>query len=206
MPRRKAKRQSLLDSMTRQAIQEAVVNLVTIRDTRRITMDEVAAEAGVSKGCLYLHFRSKKDLLESVKEVSFKPLGDQLQTILNGSLSPEKKIKDIMHRLLGYFDENRGLLRFLLEDRELAQSQIKRQKSSRYRSFLERISSVVEDGVTEGRFRQLDSGKVASMLVESTIAMSARRLLDERPATVEEDARLLMEVFLQGITRGSAPQ
>jgi TetR/AcrR family acrAB operon transcriptional repressor len=206
MPRRKAKRQSLLDSMTRQAIQEAVVNLVTIRDTRRITMDEVAAEAGVSKGCLYLHFRSKKELLESVKEVSFKPLGDQLQTILNGSLSPEKKIKDIMHRLLGYFDENRGLLRFLLEDRELAQSQIKRQKSSRYRSFLERISSVVEDGVTEGRFRQLDSGKVASMLVESTIAMSARRLLDERPATVEEDARLLMEVFLQGITRGSAPQ
>jgi TetR/AcrR family acrAB operon transcriptional repressor len=206
MPRRKAKRQSLLDSMTRQAIQEAVVNLVSLRDTRRITMDEVAAEAGVSKGCLYLHFRSKKELLESVKEISFRPLGDQLQAILSGSLSPEKKIKDIMHRLLGYFDENRGLLRFLLEDRELAQSQIKRQKSSRYRSFLERISRVVEDGVAEGRFRQLDSGKVASMLVESTIAMSASRLLDERPAPVEEDARLLMEVFLQGITLGSAPQ
>jgi TetR/AcrR family acrAB operon transcriptional repressor len=206
MPRRNAKRQSLLDSMTRQAIQEAVVNLVTLRDTRGITMDEVAAEAGVSKGCLYLHFRSKKDLLESVKEISFKPLGDQLQDILNGSLSPDRKIKDIMHRLLGYFDENRGLLRFLLEDRELAQSQIRRQKSSRYRSFLERISRVVEDGVAEGRFRQLDSGKVASMLVESTIAMSARRLLDERPAPVEEDARLLMEVFLQGITLGSAPQ
>jgi TetR/AcrR family transcriptional regulator, acrAB operon repressor len=206
MPRRNAKRQSLFDSMTRQAIQEAVVNLVTMRDTRGITMDEVAAEAGVSKGCLYLHFRSKKELLESVKEISFKPLGDQLQAILNGSLSPDRKIKDIMHRLLGYFDENRGLLRFLLEDRELAQSQIKRQKSSRYRSFLERISRVVEDGVAEGRFRELDSGKVASMLVESTIAMSARRLLDEQPAPVEEDARLLMEVFLQGITLGSAPQ
>jgi TetR/AcrR family transcriptional regulator, acrAB operon repressor len=206
MPRRNAKRQSLFDSMTRQAIQEAVVNLVTIRDTRGITMDEVAAEAGVSKGCLYLHFRSKKELLDSVKEISFKPLGDQLQAILNGSLSPDRKIKDIMHRLLGYFDENRGLLRFLLEDRELAQSQIKRQKSSRYRSFLERISRVVEDGVAEGRFRQLDSGKVASMLVESTIAMSARRLLDEQPAPVEEDARLLMEVFLQGITLGSVPQ
>jgi TetR/AcrR family acrAB operon transcriptional repressor len=206
MPRRNAKRQSLFDSMTRQAIQEAVVNLVTMRDTRGITMDEVAAEAGVSKGCLYLHFRSKKELLESVKEISFKPLGDQLQAILDGSLSPDRKIKDIMHRLLGYFDENRGLLRFLLEDRELAQSQIRRQKSSRYRSFLERISRVVEDGVAEGRFRELDSGKVASMLVESTIAMSARRLLDEQPAPVEEDARLLMEVFLQGITLGSAPQ
>jgi len=41
---------------------------------------------------------------------------------------------------------------------------------------------------------------VASMLIESTIAMTARRLLDEQPAPVEEDTRLLMEVFLQGIT------
>jgi AcrR family transcriptional regulator len=192
--------------MTHQAIQEAVVNLVTRRETGKITMDEVAAEAGVSKGCLYLHFRSKKELLESVKEASFKPLGDQLQDILSGSLSPDRKIKDITQRLLGYFDENRGLFRFLLEERELAQSQIRRQKSSRYRSFLERISRVVEDGVAEGFFRHLDSGKVASMLIESTIAMTARRLLNEQPAPVEEDARLLMEVFLQGITLGSAVQ
>jgi len=206
MPRRKGRRQSLLDKMTRQAIQESVVNLVTRRETRGITMDEVAAEAGVSKGCLYLHFRSKKELLESVKEVSFKPLGDQLQAILEASVSPDRKIKDIMYRLLGYFDENRGLFRFLLEERELVQSQIKRQKSSRYRSFLERISGVVEDGVAKGLFRRLDSGKVASMLIESTIAMTARRLLDEQPAPVEEDTRLLMEVFLQGITLGSAPQ
>jgi TetR/AcrR family acrAB operon transcriptional repressor len=206
MPRRKAKHQSLLDRMTRQAIQEAVVNLVTRRESGRITMDEVAAEAGVSKGCLYLHFRNKKELLESVKEASFKPLGDQLQTILSGSLSPDRKIKDIMQRLLGYFDENRGLFRFLLEERELAQSQIRRQKSSRYRSFLERISTVVDDGVAEGLFRHLDSEKVASMLIESTIAMTARRLLNEQPAPVEDDARLLMDVFLQGITLGSAVQ
>jgi hypothetical protein len=36
--------------------------------------------------------------------------------------------------------------------------------------------------------------------------MTARRLLDEQAAPVEEDARLLMEVFLQGITLGSTPQ
>jgi AcrR family transcriptional regulator len=191
--------------MTRQAIQEAVVNLITRRETRGVTMDEVAAEAGVSKGCLYLHFRSKKELLESVKEISFKPLGDQLQAILNGSLPPDRKIKDITHRLLGYFDQNRGLFRFLLEERELAQSQIRRQKNSRYRSFLGRISGVVEDGVAEGLFRHVDSGKVASMLIESTIAVTARRLLDKQPGPVEEDARLVMEVFLQGITLGSAP-
>lgn len=169
-------------------------------------MDEVAAEAGVSKGCLYLHFRNKKELLESVKEASFKPLGDELQTILSSSLSPDRKIRDIMHRLLGYFDQNRALFRFLLEDRDLAQSPIRRQSNSRYRSFLERISRVMEDGVAEGLFRHLDSGKVASMLIESTIAMTARRLLDEEPAPAEEDARLLMEVFLQGITLASAPQ
>jgi len=35
--------------------------------------------------------------------------------------------------------------------------------------------------------------------------VTARRLLDKQPGPVEEDARLVMEVFLQGITLGSAP-
>jgi len=93
MSKGKIERKRLFNQITRKAIQEAVVNLVTRTGTRKVTMDQVAAEAGLSKGCLYIHFRSKKELLESVKSASFKPLGDQLQEILNGSLTPNKKLK-----------------------------------------------------------------------------------------------------------------
>lgn len=199
MSKLKTERKRLFDQITRKAIQEAVVNLVTRTGTRKVTMDQVAAEAGLSKGCLYIHFPSKKELLESVKTASFKPLGDQLQEILNGSLTPYQKIESIVHRLFSYFDENRGLFRFLLEEREIAQSQAIRQKNSRYRNFVERIANVLDDGVASGLFRHMDSRKVASIFIEAMIAMTARRLLEENPGPLDKDARLLIQVLFQGI-------
>jgi len=199
MSKLKTERKRLFDQITRKAIQEAVVNLVTRTGTRKVTMDQVAAEAGLSKGCLYIHFQSKKELLESVKTASFKPLGDQLQEILNGSLTPYQKIESIVHQLFSYFDENRGLFRFLLEEREIAQSHAIRQKNSRYRNFVERIANVLDDGVASGLFRHMDSRKVASIFIEAMIAMTARRLLEENPGSLDKDARLLIQVLFQGI-------
>lgn len=206
MSKLKTERKRLFDQITRKAIQEAVVNLVTRTGTRKVTMDQVAAEAGLSKGCLYIHFPSKKELLESVKTASFKPLGDQLQEILNGSLTPYQKIESIVHRLFSYFDENRGLFRFLLEEREIAQSQAIRQKNSRYRNFVERIANVLDDGVASGLFRHMDSRKVASIFIEAMIAMTARRLLEENPGPLDKDARLLIQVLFQGIALVSDSQ
>jgi AcrR family transcriptional regulator len=205
MPGRKTERKRLFNQMIRTDIQKAVRNLVTRTGTRRVTMDQVATEAGVSKGCLYLHFRSKKELLESVKEACFEPLVGQLQNILNGPLAPDRKIESFVCRMLGYFDENRVLFRFLLEEREIAQSQVTRHKSSRYRNFVERITGVLNDGVAQGFFRNLESKKVASMFIEAMIAMAARRLLDEDTDPVEEDTRLLIEVFLGGIALRPEP-
>jgi AcrR family transcriptional regulator len=199
MLKAKTERKRLFDQITRKAIQEAVINIVTRTGTRKVTMDQVAAEAGLSKGCLYIHFCSKKELLESVKTASFKPLGDQLQEILNGSLAPNQKIENIVHRLFSYFDENRGLFRFLLEERELAQSQAIRQKKSSYRNFVERIANVLDEGTASGLFRYMDSRKVASIFIEAMIAMTARRLLEENPGPLDEDARLLIQVLFRGI-------
>jgi len=199
MSKQKTERKRLFDQITRKAIQEAVVSLVARTGTRKVTMDQVAAEAGLSKGCLYIHFRSKKELLESVKTARFKPLVDQLQEILNGSLTPNQKIESIVHRLFSYFDENRGLFRFLLEEREIAQSQVIRQKNSRYRNFVERIANVLDDGVASGLFRHMDSKKVASIFIEAMIAMTARRLLEETPGPLDEDVRLLIQVLFRGI-------
>jgi AcrR family transcriptional regulator len=200
MTETKIKRKHLFNQITRRAIQEAVVNLVTRTGTRKVTMDQVAAEAGMSKGCLYIHFRNKKELLESVKTASFKPLGDLVQEILKGSLAPNQKIESIVYQLFSYFDENRGLFRFLLEEREIAQSQAMRQKNSRYRNFVERIAKVLDDGVATGMFRHMDSKKVASIFIEAMIAMTARRLLEESPGPLDEDVRLLIQVLFRGIT------
>jgi len=185
--------------MTRTDIEEAVTRLLTRNGSQGFTMDQVAAEAGVAKGTLYLHFKSKSELLESVKEASLAPLREELETVLNADLAPQEKIEQLVARQLRYFDERRDLFRFLLEERQLAQLRRTRQLDSGYKRMLQRIKKVVEDGMRVGVFRKLDAVKVAAMLFEASIAVIGQRLWSESPGPWEEDARILVEVFVRGI-------
>lgn len=185
--------------MTRNAIEEAVIRLLTKNGAQGFTMDQVAAEAGVAKGTLYLHFTGKKALLEHVKEASLAPLREELEAILNADLGPQEKIGELVAHQFRYFDERRDLFRVLLEERQVAQLQRTRQQDSRYKHILARISSVVEDGMRVGVFRRLDAAKVAAMLFEASIAVIGQRLWSEHPAPWEEDARILVDVFVHGI-------
>ncbi len=197
-------RQVKWEAMTRQAIQDAVARIVAKRGSHGLTMEQVAVEAGVAKGSLYLHFKSKQALLESVKESSLEPLLQEAEAILDSAMTPQEKIEQVIARRFSYFDQHRELFRFLLEDRQVAQLHSERMKNSRYRYLLEKMAGVVEAGIGSGEFRAMDARKVAAMLLEASIAVIGQRLWDEAPGPWEEDARILIDVFLRGIAAGQS--
>ena len=49
-----------------QRILDAAANLIAHYGYDKTTVDEIAREAGVSKGAIYLHFKSKEDLFEAL--------------------------------------------------------------------------------------------------------------------------------------------
>lgn len=51
-----------------QRILDAAAELFAHYGYTKTTIDEIAAQAGISKGAVYLHFRSKDDLMESLLE------------------------------------------------------------------------------------------------------------------------------------------
>ena len=70
---------------TRQAILDAAYMQFRRRGYTRVSLDEIAAAARVTKRTLYYHFRSKDDLLGAVLEAqhqlalaAFKTFGDHL--------------------------------------------------------------------------------------------------------------------------------
>lgn len=198
VPKRRA-RKAEWEALCRRSMREAVVRILSKDGAEGLTMERVAAEAGVAKGTLYLYYRDKKALLEAVKEESFRPMRDELAAILAGPLPPRDKIGVFVTRHLGYFDEHRGFLRVLLWDRQLSGAYLSRQQNSEYRGTVQRIRGVLEAGVRDGSFRPMDPGKVAAMLIESDIVMIAYRLLEESPGPLEKDAQMVLDVFFNGI-------
>ena len=63
-------------SRTRAALLDAALRLLAERGTRRVSMADVAARAGVAKGTLYNHFRTKEDVWSAVLDAEIRALAE----------------------------------------------------------------------------------------------------------------------------------
>jgi AcrR family transcriptional regulator len=188
-----------LESLARQEIQDAVIRILTRPGARGLTMEKVAMEAGMAKGTLYLYYKDKKQLIQSVKDASFNPLVEEILVILGGPLPPAERLTRAIARHVGYFDENRGFFRVLLWDRQLPGARARRDQSDRYRAYVLGVTRVLEEGMRSRAFKRLDAARLAPILIEATIAMIDTRLRRDDPGPVEDDVKLLREMILNGI-------
>ncbi|MEJ2420225.1 MAG: TetR/AcrR family transcriptional regulator [Acidobacteriota bacterium] len=189
----------------RDSIREAVTKLIEREGVQALTMDKVAEEAGVAKGTLYTYFETKKQLLDSVFHTALEPMKEELGNILDSPETPEARIRLFILRHMSYFDEHRRFFRVLLYERSVAQGHRERLTNNRYRSGLEKLASVLEEGMKKGFFRRCNPEKLATMIMEADIAMISQRLYQNDPPRALEDAEFIYDVFLYGISAAERP-
>lgn len=192
---------TLWQDFKRQSIQEAVIQLMCREGLGAVTMERVAQEVGIAKGTVYLHYRDKQALLEAVKETALSPMMERLDQLFDSELDPLRKLEAYSLRYLGYFDERRDLFRILLYEREVTRASAQRFRGDRYRHLVERTARVIRDGIDGGVFRDVDAGKTAAMFVEANFAIMNQRLRGGGDAPVEDDARLISDIFLRGLVK-----
>lgn len=91
-----AKRHRILDAARRLLVRHGFQDLA---------LDEVAREAGVAKGTLFLYFKSKEALFSSAFADLMDGLGVALEKAFETS-SPETLLHDTARTILAYFDKN----------------------------------------------------------------------------------------------------
>jgi len=198
-PKQKPTPTSLWHAGKRQGIQEAVVRLMCRDGFSAVTMERVAQEAGIAKGTVYLHYRDKKELLESVKESGLAPMLARIDEALAADIAPDRKLEAFASRYLAYFDERRDLFRILLYERASSRVYGSRFQSERYRHMHTILSEVIAAGIDERVFRPVDPQKTAAMFLDANFGIVNQRLLTEDCTPVEDDATLISEIFLTGI-------
>lgn len=91
-------------------ILDAARRLLIRRGFQDIVLDDVAREAGVAKGTLFLHYRSKEEMFSA----AFADLVDQLGAALEGVLVSGKRgrslLTEMVRTILEHFDRNRDFM------------------------------------------------------------------------------------------------
>jgi len=198
---KKDKRKKALEAFTRQGILDAAIGLLTREGIQGLTMDRVATEAGVAKGTLYVYFTNKEDILDAALDACFDPLIRESFALLDGDQAPDKKLAEYSLCYVKFFDEHRDLIRVIFFDRERSNSGKSHFTDSRYRTFVERVADVLDEGVRQGLFVPSDSMKIAAMFIEAHTGMVMQRIHEGISGDVEKDARQITDIFMEGLRK-----
>lgn len=169
-------------------------------------ISEIAKEAGVADGTIYLYFHNKYDLLVSIFEKEMGRIITRMKEELAVLPDPRQKLERYAFLHLNLVEEYRDLAE--LFQIELRQS-YKFMKNYRHRKFAEYvniISAVVREGQAQGIFRQeVKPGIFKRAFFGALDEMSRFWILSPRKKyRISTAAKQIASFFLEGILTEAA--
>jgi AcrR family transcriptional regulator len=105
------RRRDLVRSQRRETLLDAADRAVRDHGPE-VSMDAVAAEAGITKPVLYRHFGDREGLLAAVASRHARRLVDELRAALAAQEHPRERIRTTMDTYLGFLERDPELHRF----------------------------------------------------------------------------------------------
>lgn len=194
-----------------QSIQEAAMRVIARKGMAAATMQEIAEEAGVAKGTIYLYFRDRDELVEKTFDNAISQLHAKIDEALEGGGSFEEKMRNLFAAKFKFFEENREFFRLYLSLRypEGTPQQQRRQKRTcqpQYQSRIDKLAALCQAAMDAGEIRSMNARRLAVFLVEGSNALTIERVMEEVPPPQEEDVELIVGVVLNGIVIRKSPK
>jgi AcrR family transcriptional regulator len=186
-------------AIRRQEILDAARKSLIACGYHDVHLDDVAAAAGISKGSLYLYFKSKESLFSSVLE----DVIDRLETRLN-ALPAQGTAVDFLSRMaaemLDFVDENQDfLIQFSREKPDLCGKRAGTVLQKRYAEHLDFVSRAVGRCVKEGSVRRHDPALGGLFFISLVRMFMLQKVMGQAAGPLRPKAEQLMELFLHGL-------
>src|SRR6185436_10448035 len=191
-----------------QTIQEATMRVIARKGMAAATMQEIAEEAGVAKGTIYLYFRDRDELVEKTFESAMAHLMTQIDAALDADVPFEQKIRDVFAAKLAFFRENREFFRLYLSLRmpEGTPERQRRQKRTcqpQYRARVQKFAAALNEAMERDEIRRMDAYRLALFIIEGSTAVILERLTEESSPLEDADVELVAGLILDGVRKRS---
>ena len=179
----------------RQQLLEIGRHLFAERGFEGTSIEEIAAQAGVSKPVVYEHFGGKEGLYAVVVDREVERLLTMVTTLLEGEHN-EQKFEAAAVALLRYIDENSDGFRILVRDSNPGSV------SGTYGTMLSDIAMQVEYIMADflrSRGRDPKLAPMYSQMMVGLVAFTGQWWLDARKPRLEEVASNLIDIAWNGL-------
>lgn len=183
-----------------QEITEAAFEAFAEKGFAATRVEEVAKRAGVSKGLLYLYFRTKEELLKAViKSVVIRRVERLIATLATTEMSSAEFIRGPMADFMKQIPGSRVavVLRLLLAEGPRHPDLLEFYWRNVVSRALQAIRELVERGIERGEFRDVAIAGTPQLFVAPVITATIWRLLfDSQPLDTDRLVDLQIELLL----------
>jgi TetR/AcrR family transcriptional regulator, cholesterol catabolism regulator len=179
---------------TIERLYEAAIGLIGEQGYAGTTVDEIVARAGVAKGTVYYHFKSKSELVKALLDDGLQRLAASFKAEAEGAQGPEATLRALVHAELTYIRRYQAFSKLVMSE----MWRVDRDWQEGLRVLREEYVSVyagcLEQGVEAGVFRAgLDAqaagsaifGMVATAALDWLVFSPRKELADVEPGLLD---------------------
>lgn len=185
------KRKKILDAATK------VFARVGFSNTR---IQDVAQEAGIAHGTVYLYFKSKDDLFISIFQESLGELIDYISSEVQKKDSAEDKLRRMISLQLDVIEENPDLTKLILIEFPGTGNFLNDRNIDVLSNYIDMIGDVLKNGIEEGIFStNVKPDIIATMIYAAIQGIATRWILDGMSYSIKTMDVEISEIFLKGL-------
>ncbi|HHB74920.1 MAG TPA: TetR/AcrR family transcriptional regulator [Desulfobulbus sp.] len=164
-------------------------------------ISDIAKEAKVADGTIYLYFNNKFDILLSVFEQEIGRLVEQVTALLEKEDDPRKMLEIFIRKHLAEMKKNRNLAEVIQIELRQTNKLIKDYRNNQFSEYLNIVSAIIKKGQQEKIFRQDILPGIAKRAIFGGLDEISRVWSQklETTYTVDEAAKQVSDIFQLGI-------
>jgi TetR/AcrR family transcriptional regulator, fatty acid metabolism regulator protein len=135
-------------------ILEAAVKVFAEQGFFQSTVSQIAKEAGVADGTIYLYFKNKEDILVQFFSYKARQVFARFREEVDAADTAVDKLRNLIHRHLAEFQNDRNMATVYRAETHQNSRLVEEQIKEMSKMYLDIVSEIVEQGQEEGVIRR----------------------------------------------------
>ncbi|MBK1813458.1 TetR/AcrR family transcriptional regulator [Clostridium sp. YIM B02505] len=183
---------------TKRAIFEAAISIFSKAGYNGATMDEIALKAGVAKGTLYYHFKSKEEIFNFIITEGINLMHDEINQVKNMDDDALVKLKEVCKIQLSFLYRNKEFFKVIMSQlwgQELRQLELRNQ----IQRYIYGIEVYIKEAADTGLIRKGDVSFMAYAFFGSLISAAVYEIINIDKINLESIIDNLIDYNFRGL-------
>jgi TetR/AcrR family transcriptional regulator, fatty acid metabolism regulator protein len=184
-----------------QQIIDAAVRVFARNGFYNSRVSDIAREAGIASGTIYLYFKTKDEILVTLFREKMAAFVSAMRTEISREKNPEAKIRRLVRLHFEVLEASPDMAEVVQVELRQGQKFFRGASAHEISAYFDLIGSILHEGVAGGVFRRDLPLKVATkMLFGAMDQVTTSWVLGKRGYRLADAAEPVANIFLKGVT------